>query len=165
MQVPGRLGHSQGNIPYQGRDCFSSFVIHALFCIILAQKLWFGEMRERKPRTTFRDWSLPNYTQSIPPKSVHCWITTWNKPSIRPSDPNVQVALISTSRITITTINTRSHTNSLDICWNQTFGAVTRIRPQQKPWTFLRPSCFCMRLGNAQTAPYCNIQWLSLKWG
>ena len=25
---PGHLGHSQGNIPYQGRDCFCYFVIH-----------------------------------------------------------------------------------------------------------------------------------------
>ena len=69
--VPTRmnqLGHSQGHIPYQGRDCICYFVIHTFFCIILAPNLWFGEKRDRKPRSTSGDCSSPPKT--IQPKSV-----------------------------------------------------------------------------------------------
>ena len=58
----------------------------------------------------------------IPPKSASRCITSWNKPSIQPSYPTCQVALILTSRIATMTKNTqrRVYTNSLEISWNLT---------------------------------------------
>ena len=58
----------------------------------------------------------PGPLQIIQPKSVsRC--TSWNKPSIQPSNPTCQAALFSTSRITTTTENTQRRVcpNSLEI--------------------------------------------------
>ena len=82
---PGHLGH----IPYEGRYCFFYYVIHAFFPIILAPILVQGE-----------EGSTAKERLETAPHL--CCITSWSKPSIQPSDPICQVALISTSRITTT---------------------------------------------------------------
>ena len=98
MNQSGRLGHSQGHIPYQGRDCICSFVIHIFFPRILAPNLWFSEKRDQQPRGTSGDCSLS--TLRLFHLSLYlCCITSSNKPSIPPSDPTGQVALISTTKI------------------------------------------------------------------
>ena len=102
-------------------DCY--FVIHAFFPIILAPTLWFGEKRDGQPRSTSGDFSSPPTLRLSHLSLYLCCITSSNKPSIQPSDPTWQVALISTSRITTTTekYTTQSLTNSLEISWWVTF--------------------------------------------
>ena len=81
-------------------DCY--FVIHAFFPIILAPTLWFGEKRDGQPRSTSGDCSSPPTLRLSHLSLYLCCITSSNKPSILPSNPTWQVALISTSRITTT---------------------------------------------------------------
>ena len=95
----GCLGHSQGHIPYQGRHYICSFVIHVFFPMILTPNLWFGEKKDRQPRSMSENCSSPT-TIRLFHLSLYLFL---NKPSIQPSDPTCQVALISTSRITTTT--------------------------------------------------------------
>ena len=135
---PGRLGHSQGHIPYQGRRCFRSFVIHVFFSIILAPNLRLGEKRDWQPRSTSGDCSSPTYTKDCS-KSVLCCIKSCNKPSIQPSDPTCQAALISTSRISTTTkIHNPSMFENLLSALCKPFRVVHRLLCF--PWEF---NCHC----------------------
>ena len=92
-------------------DCY--FVIHSFFPIILAPTLWFGEKRDGQPRSTSGDCSSPPTLRLSHLSLYLCCITSSNKPSIQPSDPTWQVALISTSRITTTTTTEKYTTQSL----------------------------------------------------
>ena len=93
------------------------FVIHAFFPIILAPTLWFGEKRDGQPRSTSGDCSSPPTLRLSHLSLYLCCMTSFNKPSIQPSDLTWQVAFISTSRITTTRekYTTQSLTNSLEI--------------------------------------------------
>ena len=114
MNQPGRLGHSLGHIPHQGGECFCSRYSRFLQYNLVP----FGLVRRGidSHGTRLETAPQPRPLKIIQPKSVSRCVTSWNKPSIQPSYPTYQVALISTSRITTTMKNTqRVNTNSLEI--------------------------------------------------
>jgi hypothetical protein len=164
----------------------SVFVLFTYPLFVLYSPQPFGSTRRgfdsqgtsHRPRVHYRLFNL----------NLSSCITSWNKPSIQPSNPTCQAALISTSRITTTTENTQRRVcpNSLEISWNLTFGAVTPSWRERSEKTILkialwprrpralpgktsdqRLPCWGTRIHNAAEpahlhAPRGNQRWLNL---